>query len=333
MYGINTNKELEIFNNLLMNKVKVSNKDYFQIIRNKKQAPKYSHIQYNHLSGVNYIAIDIDHDIFNTLEETNLKPNLVVANSSNNKGHCYFRLNDFVGTTPQSRIKPQKAVRLLTHSINNHLNGDKAFNGMQAKNPLHDGFRVLSLSNQGYDFDELFDNIPDDKIFIYKPEIVETKEAVEAPGRNCYLFELTRFYSYKQKWHCKSYDELFSSVEAFAQNANETLTEPLGMSEIRYIVKSISNFTWSKYTGGDGKNRGVLELSSKGHNLSLQDKQVIGAKYSHKIRTDNTEQRIVEAVEALQAENLKITQKAIAERSGLHRNTLRNHSELIKKLK
>ena len=105
------------------------------------------------------------------------------------------------------------------------------------------------------------------------------------------------------------------------------------MSEIRYIVKSISNFTWSKYTGGDGKNRGVLELSSKGHNLSLQDKQVIGAKYSHKIRTDNTEQRIVEAVEALQAENLKITQKAIAERSGLHRNTLRNHSELIKKLK
>lgn len=316
-----------------MNKVKVSNADYFQIIRSKKYASKYPHIQYNHLSGVNYIAIDIDNDVFNTLEETNLNPNLVVANLSNNKAHCYFRLNDFVGTTAKAAIKPQKTLRLLTHSLNNYMSGDKAFNAIQAKNPLNDSYRVLSFSNQGYDFDELFDNIPDEHIYIYKPEIIETKEAVEAPGRNSYIFELTRYYAYKEKWHCKTYEQLFKSVGAFAHNANVNLTEPLAGNEIRHIVKSITNFVFFKYTGGDGKNRGILELSSKGHNLTLQDKQVIGAKYSHKIRTDNTEQRIVEAVEALQAENVKITQKAIAERSGLHRNTLRNHSELIKKLK
>lgn len=36
MYGINPKTELEIFNNLLMNKVKVSNEDYYQVIRSKK---------------------------------------------------------------------------------------------------------------------------------------------------------------------------------------------------------------------------------------------------------------------------------------------------------
>lgn len=333
MYGIRKEIELEIFNSNLMDKVKVSNKDYYQVIRNKKNADQYSHIQYNHLSGVNYIAIDIDTDVFSCLEETNLHPNLVVANLSNNKAHCYFRLNDFVGTTPQSRMRPQKALRMLTHALNNNLGGDKAFNGMQAKNPLHSDFRVFSLSSEGYDFAELFDNIPDEHIYIYKPEIVETKEAVESPGRNCYLFEIVRYHSYKLKWKCEDYDQFFSQVKDFTVSANENMTNPLGSREVWSIIKSVSNFTWNKYTGGDDRNKGVMELNIKGHNLSQRDKEVLGAQYSNKVRTDNTEQRIVEAVDTLQAENVKITQKAIAERSGLHRNTLRNHSNLIKKLK
>lgn len=325
MYGIKTDHELNIFNSLLMNKVKVSNKDYYQIIRPKNQASQYSHIQYNHLSGSNYIAIDIDNDIFNTLEETNLKPNIVVANSSNNKAHCFFRLNSFVGTTENSRMKPQKALRLLTHSMNNDLDGDKGFNGMQAKNPLHDDFRVFSYSSKAYDFDELFDNIPDKHIYIYKPEIIETKEAVESPGRNCYLFEVIRFFSYKLKWKCSDYDQFFNQVQDFAIRANDNLTDPIGYREISSIVKSISNFTWSKYTGGDEKNRGVLELSLKGHNLTLQDKQVIGAKYSHEVRKESSYKAISEAFYHLVSKDIKPTQKAVAKQSGKGLTTVKKY--------
>lgn len=331
--GINAKHELTVFNDLLMNKVKVSNKDYFQIIRSKKNASKYPHIQFNHLSGVNYIAIDIDNDVFHTLEETNLNPNLVVINSSNNKAHCYFRFNNFIGTTAKSSFKAQKAMRLLQNSLNNYMNGDKAFNGIQAKNPLHSSYRVLSFSNQGYDFDELFDNIPDEHIYIYKPEIVETKESVYAPGRNSYIFEVTRQHAYKQKALCSSIEQLFKEVDNYAKIANGNLTEPLDLNEIKHIVKSITNFTWKKYTGGDGKNRGVLNLAVYGHDLTLQDKQVIGANHTNKIRTEATEQRIIEAIEALQAENVKVTQKAIAERSGLNKNTLTKYKDLVKKLK
>ena len=330
MYGIRVNKEIETFNALLMNKVKVSNKDYFQIIRSKKYASKYPHIQYNHLSGVNYIAIDIDNDVFNTLEETNLNPNLVVANSSNNKAHCYFRLNDFVGTTANSSFKAQKAMRLLHNSLNNYMNGDKAFNGMQAKNPLHSSYRVLSFSDQGYDFAELFDNIPDKHIYIYKPEIVETKESVYSPGRNSYIFEVTRFHAYKQKALCSSFEQFFNEVDSYAQLANSNLTEPLELSEIKYIVRSITNFTWSKYTGGDGRNKGVMELNLKGHNLTQQDKEILGANYTAKIKRENTEQLLKECLAELQAQGKKATQKAVAELSGKGIATVKRYWKQIK---
>lgn len=330
MYGIRVNKEIETFNALLMNKVKVSNKDYFQIIRSKKHAYKYPHIQYNHLSGINYIAVDIDSDVFNMLEETNLNPNLVVANSSNNKAHCYFRLNDFVGTTANSSFKAQKAMRLLQNSLNNYMNGDKAFNGMQAKNPLHSSYRVLSFSDQAYDFAELFDNIPDEHIYIYKPEIVETKESVYSPGRNSYIFEVTRFHAYKQKALCSSFEQFFNEVDSYAQLANSNLTEPLELSEIKYIVRSITNFTWSKYTGGDGRNKGVMELNLKGHNLTQQDKEVLGANYTAKIKRENTEQLLKECLAELQAQGKKATQKAVAELSGKSLRTVKNYWKQIK---
>lgn len=327
--GINTNHEITVFNNLLMNKVKVSNKDYFQIIRSKRNASKYPHIQYNHLSGVNYIAIDIDNDVFNTLEETNLNPNLVVANSRNNKAHCYFRLNEFVGTTANSSFKAQKAMRLLQNSLNNYMDGDKAFNGMQAKNPLHSDYRVLSFSNQGYDFDELFDNIPDEHIYIYKPEIVETKESVYAPGRNSYIFEVTRQHAYKQKALCSSIEQLFKEVDNYAKIANGNLTEPLDLNEIKHIVKSITKFTWNKYTGGDGKNRGVLNLAAYGHDLTLQDKQVIGANHTNKTQRENTEQLLNDCLVELQAQGKKATQKAVAELSGKSLKTVKRYWKQI----
>lgn len=102
------------------------------------------------------------------------------------------------------------------------------------------------------------------------------------------------------------------------------------MSEISYIVKSITNFTWSKYTGGDGKNRGILELSSKGHNLTMQDKQIIGSNYTAKIKRENTEQLLKECLAELQAQGKKATQKAVAELSGKSLRTVKNYWKQIK---
>ena len=270
MNGIKTNKELEIFKNNLMQKVKVSNKDYFQIIRNKSHSAKYSHIQYNHLSGQNYIGLDCDNDVFNVIEEKNINPNLVVKNHDNNKAHLFFRLSSFVGTTPKAKIKPQKALRLLTHSLNNYLGTDKAFNGVQAKNPLNESYEVFSYSDQPYDFNDLFENIPDDEIFINKPNIetLNSKEIIHVGTgeRNIYLFDTVRFQSYKVKHKHNNFNSFYDEIERIYNDLNNMLAEPVDFKEAQHSIKSISTWTWCNFVG-DRKNRGVLNLGANGHDL------------------------------------------------------------------
>lgn len=334
MYGINPKKELEIFDNLLMNKVKVSNKDYYQIIRSKKHAHKFTHIQYNHCSGSNYIFLDCDNDALQTIEETNLKPNIVSVNQDNGRGHIGFRFNSFVGTTANASIKPQKALRLLNHSLNNYLGTDKAFNGVQCKNPLYNGFRIFSFSDQGYDFAELFDNIPDEHIYINQPEkiVIEDKEvlAVVNGERNAYLFDTVRFKSYQIKHKFKNYEDFFAEIERIYNDLNAMLSDPLPFKECQHSIKSIASWTWNNYTGEDGKNRGVMQLDSKGHNLTLQDKQVLGAKYTNKTQREDTEAVLKECFEQLQAEGKKATQKAVAELSGKGIATVKRYWKKLK---
>lgn len=334
MYGINTQMELQHFKNNLMDKVKVSNEDYYQIIRNKQHSSKFSHIQYNHLSGQNYIGLDCDIDVFNVIEEKNINPNLVVKNKNNNRAHLFFRLSSFVGTTPNARTKPQKALRLLTHSLNNHLGTDKHFNGVQAKNPLNDSYDIFSFSNESYDFDELFENIPDEQIYVNKPEISisEDKEIIHVGTgeRNIYLFDTVRFQSYKIKHKHNNFNSFYDEIERIYNDLNAMLAEPMDFKECQHSIKSIATWTWCNFVG-DGKNRGVMDLASKGHDLSDHDKKVIGASYSAKIKRETTQNALQDAFNELVSQCIKPTQKAVANLSGKSLITVKRNWSKIEK--
>lgn len=334
MNGININTEIEHFKKNLMDKVKVSNKDYYQIIRNKQHSANFSHIQYNHLSGQNYICLDCDGDVFNVIEEKYINPNLVVKNHNNNRAHLFFRLSSFVGTTPNSRTKPQKALRLLTHSLNNHLGTDKHFNGIQAKNPLNNSYDIFSFSNKPYDFDELFENIPDAEIYVNKPKIsnIEDKEImhVGTGERNIYLFDTVRFQSYKVKHKHKDFNSFYAEIERIYNDLNGMLAEPMDFKECQQSIKSIATWTWCNFVG-DGKNRGVMELDLKGHNLSLQDKQVIGATYTNQLQRKTTQNVLQDAFNELVSQCIKPTQKATSNLSGKSLKTVKRYWSKLEK--
>lgn len=334
MIGIKTDSELKVFNQNLMNKIKVSNEDYFQVIRSKKSASKFTHIQYNHLSGNNYICLDCDIDVFQTLSDKNINPNLLVVNKDNNRGHFYFRLESFVGTTEAARIKPQKALRLLTHSLNNHLCTDKAFNGMQGKNPLNSDYRVFSYTDKPYSFSELFDNIPDEKIYLNEPQriITESKEIlqVNTGERTIYLFDSVRFHAYKAKHRHSSYESFYKEIHSVYTDLNAMLSEPLTFNECKNAIKSIASWTWANYSG-DQKNRGVLQLDLRGQALTLQERQVVGAKYTHKKQRESTLEAIQAAFDDLTGKGIKPTQKAVSEHSGKGERTVRRYWDEINK--
>jgi hypothetical protein len=336
MLGHKPEKELEILYSHLPTKPYVGDFKAQTLITSKDKIKNYSYLQYNHPEIARYIVIDCDEQAFNFVY-TDLKPNLLVMNKENGKGHAFFRMKGFVGSTAKSKWKPQKTLRLINHAIinmanDNGIGADPCFNGLKAKNPFNSNYRVSSYNQEPWDFNEFFEYIPDKYIYSRKPEIVQGSEVIEVAGRNCYLFETTRKQAYVLKAKITSFDRFYNAVHDVALKINGNMSIPLDYSEVKSVIKSVATWTWKHYHG-DTKNRGVMDLTAKGHNLTLKDRQVLGAKYSHKIRTDNTEQRIVEAVEALQADNVKITQRAIAERSGLNKNTLTKYKDLVKKLK
>lgn len=334
MIGINTKKELEIFYNNLPNKPYCGCWKGQTIIADKEKAVNYKYLQYQHPQIAKYICIDFDGIAANILDSS-LRPNILVLNKENAKGHGYYRINNFVASTPNSRIKPQKTLRLINHSLINYFtdleaNPDPCFNGQKAKNPLSsDDFRVFSYRQDGFDFDEFFDNIPDQYIYTRKAPVIENKAIVEVTGRNCYLFEKTRKQAYIFKNKSKHFNSFYAAVETFCFRANAELSNPLGFGEVEQIIKSITKWTWNNYTG-DTKNRGVMQLDLKGHDLTLQDKQVLGAKYTNETQREDTQAVLKECFDQLQAEGKKATQKAVAELSGKGIATVKRYWKNLK---
>lgn len=330
MNGLNTGAELEVFYENLMNKVKVSNEDYYQIIRPKSHANKYTHIQYNHLSGSNYICLDCDSDSFKLIDTSNIQPNLLVVNPDNNRGHFYFRINGFVGTTPNARTKPQKALRLLNHSLNNYLGTDAGFSGAQGKNPLYNGFRVFSFCDRPQDFNDIFDNIPEEKIYINEPQrlVSDLGNDVIQVGegeRTVYLFETIRRYSYRVKHKHDDYQSFRADIEKVYLDLNSKLANPMGYNDCKNAIKSISNWTWTKYDGSDFKNRGVMQLETRGTSLTTQEKQTVGAIYAAKTKRNATGELLQRCVDALHTQGEKVTQSAVQALSGKGIRTIKRY--------
>lgn len=323
MNGIKTKNELIKLYENLPTKPYFSYENYIKTVRPKKYCKEYSHLQYNHPMIQKYIVIDLDKTAIDILD-TNLKPNLLVLNKNNGKGHAYFRLKNFVPVTANSRIQPQKTLRLITHSLNNYLadcGADGAFSGHLAKNPLvgDDRYRVLSFNDDGWDFEDFFENIPDKFIQMNKPQkiIIDQKEleCVAVGERNHFLFNKVRYESYKLKNKIFIESDFYEAVADYSNKCNSCLTMPLEYGEINSLTKSVSKWTWLNYDGTDAKNRGVMQLDLKGHNLTLKDKQVIGAKYTNEQRKESSYKAIQGSFNYLLNKGIKPTQKAVAEHS------------------
>lgn len=339
-YGINPQNELKRLMVNLPKKPFVGGFKAQTIIVDKADIETYKYLQYQHPEYARYIVIDIDSMAFD-ITSTNLMPNLLVINKYSDstsehavlKGHAFYRLDGFVGASSKSRIKPQKTLRLINHSIINYLraegiDADPAFNGQKAKNPFNSNFTILSLRDEPWSFADFFEAIPEQHIYNRKPVIQQGKEVVEIAGRNCYLFEKVRIESYKAKSKYDNFNCFYDYVHDFTLKQNGMLSNPLDYGEIKQIVKSVSNWTWLNFTG-ETRNKGVMELAVKGHGLTQRDKEVLGANYTAKIKVENTYKAIQDAFLALVNENIKPTQKAVAERSGKSLRTVKTYWKQI----
>lgn len=332
MQGIITDIELDIFKKSLPNKPYCSNNLSLSglQIRPLKTALTYTHIQPNHPLYQGYLVVDVDHCFMDALDDHHaLRPNLVVANKTNPRAHFFYRLEKPVIKTEAARLKPLRYAAAIEKSLTTKLKGDQNYSGLIAKNPISDQYRTFSFRQDPWDLHELHENL--DLSIKAKPQTHE----ISLLGRNCHVFDVVRHQAYKiVEFHrnTTSQEDFFNAVLDLAVESNQ-FTNPLGYSELLAISKSISKWTWTKYQPNRKKaNRGAYKSFLTFCNTT-QEKQVVSAHITNKNRKKSTEKLIREAIYSIKADGQKVTQKRIAEVSGVSTRTIRKHKDLIKSLK
>lgn len=289
--------------------------------RAREKALAYRNIQLNKITEIGALSFDIDspNGLYNFYDNNCIAPNIVTINPENNHAHYIYLLKAPVYITENARKKPIELLRAIDRGMTEKLHADRYYNKRLTKNPLHPDWTTYSIEEKAYSLDDLADNF--DLIWSKKQEL-----EADDQGRNVALFNELRFWAYKQVDRYRgNYEAFHSAVFAMAAKLNtDLLPEP----EVRYLSKSVAHWTY-RYFKGDGKNRGVMNLAARGHNLTDNDRRVLGAKYSHQVRKEATERKIIEAKSTLQRQNKRVSIRAVATCSGLSKTTVQKYKSLL----
>ena len=287
-------------------------------------AIRKKYIQHNHPDWLTCLVFDIDKNAYNILEDSRAKPNLAIFNRKNlDSAHFIYLLKTPVNTGSNGRLKPIRYVQAIEDSLAHYLQADPDYVGLLTKNPKHAQHLTHEPNSQPWELGHLSDFLDFSQ--------TKKKREVSAHGRHCIIFDRLRFKAYEivEEYRKAGAFELFKRVlMSYAEeNNNFTNLPQLPYSSIKATVKSVSKWTWDNYTG-ETKKRG----RDSGLNQFLtdpKDKQALAAIKTNEQRREATEAKIKAAVKHLQAKGAKTTQKAVAELSGLHKNTVQKYRHLL----
>lgn len=291
------------------------------LIRHKSIAIKYDYIQFCAPHIVAWIVFDLDHDNAWIWHDQNLPaPNFIVRNRTTGRGHLYYAIKH-VATHHNARSHPQRYLKAVRKALAAKLKADRDYVGRIAKNPLSPTWDTTILHNDEYELGELADSVN-----LGEEPIWQLNTDCLAAGRNCLVFDRTRFYAYRHvaaarrdgryvQWEATLYD-LAQGYNNFA-GTHLAKRGKLGDNEIKHIAKSVAKYTWHKCN----TTKGIMELPT---HLPLESRQRLSARRTHKLRTDETEQKINAAIKLLEESKSKVTKTAVAKLTGLSRQHISN---------
>lgn len=258
-------------------------KDYF--LTNKNLAAR---VQFNNNDFQNVLIIDCDHeDVFLWQDFGLPTPSFTVKNKTNNKHHHFYFFTDPI---PLSSYASQATLSLLDdvrRGMTRLLNGDESYVGQIAKNPFnhelfdcitwHSNINVYTLSSLS--------------AWAESPAHASTtsyrgvRDHMISAGRNCRIFEKTRFFAYKAVLHLENKNQLFNIVLEHAEKLNRDEAIPLSFSELSDIVKSITEWTLLNF---DKDKRCRVKKSAEEVKQSRVDAQRARRKRERQQRFDAT---------------------------------------------
>ena len=268
------------------------------------------YIQFNHSNVTKLMVFDVDNPVslydWKYLDVP--RPNILVINPKNNHAHFIYLLNEenFVCRTENGKLKNILIYESIYSQLCRLLNADHRFVQKIMKNPFYNGWNTQVLHEDTYTFEDFAKYVDIKALKNFSGgQAYRTDESWsrESEGRNCTVFERTRFYAYAvlrsfnngaTNEDCRNF---YNAVKTYAQNINKTFDDVLSEREIAATVKSIANWT-------------LMHFGATSEKKDFEKKDIWGDKSREKsleTRRNKKEENIRRAVE------LKLLGKSVEE--------------------
>jgi hypothetical protein len=296
------------------------------LIRCKALAIQRRYIQHNPPPLLAYMVYDLDRsDSALAWADAHLPaPAWVSVNPENGHCHIAYGLLAPVARTDAARAEPLRLAAAIEAAYGAKLDADRGYSGLITKNPLHPHWHVYcpateAANNGYYELAELAE-------YVILPKTLPRRREAAGIGRNVSLFDDLRQWAYKAVrgyWRPAGYKAWHLAVLEKA-NALNCFPEPLPIAEIQATAKSVSKYTWQRFTP-----KGWADFVERTHTPEIQAKRgKIGGVRSGEARAEKAAGMAARALE-LRKQGMK--QAEIAKALGVHRNSvsswLKMHNE------
>lgn len=243
-------------------------------IRPAETAITKRYLQYNKPTDLRWFVYDIDRPTghFDWYDIPHCPaPNISVMNRENGHAHLFYGLEVPVHLQTTAKKNPIRFASSIDVALIKTLNADEAYSELISKNPLNDFWDTKVWRNSSYDLSELADNLDLDK---YKDARKRLPEI--GLGRNCNLFDLTRFFAYREIRkpvenylfdECYSEEDFIQRCIWYSHNHNDFKT-PLPQREILSIGKSVGKWVYRNMSPA-----GFLEWAENRRKKSVEVRQ------------------------------------------------------------
>jgi hypothetical protein len=217
-------------------------------ILSRPHALRRRHIQFKSPAAYRWMLHDIDQpDAYHAHRDAYVpQPNLIVINPANGHGHAAYLLATPVARHSAARVAPLRFFASVELGIARRIGADRRYCGLIVKNPRHPHWFVEWRRDQPYSLPELADWLfPRD--VVPEPNFTTTFGA----GRNCAIFDELRKAAYGEVRAFKRQGDLEAycgRLERLAIGINSEFRIPLSPSEVRAIVKSVTRWTWTRFS-------------------------------------------------------------------------------------
>lgn len=191
-----TNKILDLFSQNLPKKPYCSDDLNFGLkIYDADIAIKKRYIQHNKPTDLRWLVYDIDRPTghFDWQDLAIATPNFSVMNRANGHAHLFYGLEIPVFLQTEAKRNPIRYVSSIDVAMTEKLDADANYSKLICKNPFNEFWQTYFWRDESYGLSEIADWL-DLSYWADKrrklPEI--------GLGRNCNLFDLTRFWAYRE---------------------------------------------------------------------------------------------------------------------------------------